>query len=211
MSSLFALPDSCTICQESLVIASTEDEGPSAIVDDVELLPCRHHFHWSCIMEYEMGSTASKGLCPHCNENALDPQGRFLVTVRNEGGTTENFDLGKEIEEEIYLDSNPHIRRQKAFFSLLQFGEFDEVEEMLQGVDEGGDGSKMDPDVGFEGGQTTALHLATTLNNVQAIRLLLSYGADVRRKNDEGQTAIDIATSLNAHEALSVLLEYVPS
>jgi hypothetical protein len=45
----------------------------------------------------------------------------------------------------------------------------------------------------YEG--TTPLHLAAEKGYPEIVRLLISYGADYRKKNEEGMTALDIALS----------------
>jgi hypothetical protein len=88
-------PDMCGICREPLLISSDADEGPSEIIDDVEL-KCSHHFHWECVMTHarEAGNVAA---CPLCGQSVLNDHGRFLVDIRNEGGVTGGFDMGEAI------------------------------------------------------------------------------------------------------------------
>jgi hypothetical protein len=87
----------CGICSESLLIKSGVEEGPSHVIDDVEVR-CgnAHHFHWECLLEYAQGG-GDRGRCPSCKQHTLSTEGRFLVDVRNEGGFTGGFDMGREL------------------------------------------------------------------------------------------------------------------
>lgn len=49
---------------------------------------------------------------------------------------------------------------------------------MLKGEDELGNGEWLSPDVMYETGQMTAMHMATLNDDVEGVQLLLRYGAD---------------------------------
>lgn len=95
---------------------------PSTVLDDVELYcgpsgsgPGGHHAHWSCLVEHAM-QARTRGIvlppaaapmsmpggayppkfttCLVCGQNVLNPSGRFIVDVQNEGGETKGFDFG---------------------------------------------------------------------------------------------------------------------
>ena len=102
----------CAICYEPLVIQVEDDDTdsgqPSTVPDDV-LLHCRrselmlgHHFHWACLQELSEANSWDRRICPFpgCGGNPLNQQGKLLVTVRYEGGITENFDLGAAFDED---------------------------------------------------------------------------------------------------------------
>lgn len=155
-------------------------------------------------MEYAMLSAQARATCPHCQENVLSPQGTFIVNVRNEGGLTEGFDMGREIDEEMHLEANPELKREQAFLTLIQLRDFEEAERLLLGSDDG-EGGRVDVNACFEGGQTTALHMAAMNDDVDALRLLLSHGADKERRNEDRLTALDLAESVGAVRAQSYL------
>ncbi|KAF8324113.1 hypothetical protein DL93DRAFT_2070385 [Clavulina sp. PMI_390] len=77
--------DSCALCHDPLLIPSTEAIGASHIIDDVELR-CGHHFHWACIMDYSKVNKKAREECALCRASTLDAHGRFIVSIRNEGG-----------------------------------------------------------------------------------------------------------------------------
>lgn len=154
-------------------------------------------------MDYAMLSAQARATCPHCRKNVLSPQGTFIVNVRNEGGLTEGFDMGREIDEELHLEANPELKREQAFLTLIQLRDFEEAETLLQGLDEAG--GKVDVNACFEGGQTTALHMAAMNDDVEALRLLLSHGADKDRRNEDGLTVLDLADTVGAVRAQSFL------
>lgn len=100
----FSEKDDCAICYERLVIPSTENEGPSYVIDDVQLL-CQgrnqpgHHFHWSCLQEYDENGWDRRA-CPLCRGNPLNGQDQLIAIVRNEGGVSSGFDIGDAFDEE---------------------------------------------------------------------------------------------------------------
>lgn len=120
-------PDTCMFCQKSLSITIgpeysndlseldlEELEGPSTIIDDVELYcgapgsgPGGHHAHWSCLIEHakqikaDTSDSVRRATCMVCGQNTLDASGRLIVDVKNEGGETKGFDFGEIIVRAI--------------------------------------------------------------------------------------------------------------
>jgi len=193
----FSENDDCALCFEPISIRSTnegdEDDGGDSIImiDDVHLM-CgtnrdpRHHFHWSCLQEYDQSEQWDRSTCPCCNGNTLDEQGRLIVTVRNEGGVTYGFDLGEAFDEERVDETRPlSWKKERAFLSALQFNELEDAETFLR---EG-----VNPNAHYEDGHLTALHMAALRNDVAAGRLLLRYSADPNILTDTGDTALQIA------------------
>ncbi|KAF2263477.1 hypothetical protein CC78DRAFT_533903 [Lojkania enalia] len=74
----------CAICKEPLLVPSSNNGQPSYVIDDVEFR-CKHHFHWSCILEHSISSHDARNRCALCRQSVLDSQGEFIVKVRNEG------------------------------------------------------------------------------------------------------------------------------
>lgn len=83
--------------------------------------------------------------------------------------------------------------------------EFGEAEKMLKGEDEGGDGERLSPDVTYETGQTTALHMAALNDDVEGVQLLLRYGADPLLEDECEQTALQMARDANARKVIPLL------
>lgn len=167
----------CGLCHQPLLIpqaslpagerfSSSDDEDddiPSHMIDDVELL-CGDHFHWDCLIQVSK-LTPAEGLrsCPTCRKDVLtmtEEGEKLLVQVRNEGGVTTNYDLGEEILSELALDSNPHLRRNQAFLTLMAQGDLEAAESFLRGDDSTDGLGPIDPNVTYEEGGLTALHVA---------------------------------------------------
>ena len=97
----------------------------SYLPDDVEL-KCGHHYHWAwwvmfaigtsqdltrpfpnrSFVDYSATSAQHRTMCPVCTRSTLTPEPnssklRLLVTVRNEGGTTIEYDLGEALDEDL--------------------------------------------------------------------------------------------------------------
>jgi hypothetical protein len=139
--------------------------------------------------------------------------------VRNEGGFTGGFDLGRDLDESKWREVQPESwKKGQALLSLFQFGEFEEAEEMLK--DEDGD-----PDAAYDDG-TTGLHMAAYNDSVKWASLrafphsqcstsnsclglvnqtALQYGADKHRKNDHGATPLDCAREVKAQAVIDLL------
>lgn len=64
------------------------------------------------------------------------------------------------MDEEAYLDAHPEIRRKELFLALMSQMDFDDAEILLKGEDEGANGQKMDPNVSYDNGGQTAMHMA---------------------------------------------------
>lgn len=157
-------------------------------------------------MDYATSSPTAKSHCPSCHSTTLNPSGDFLVTIRNEGGTIPNFDLGEEIEREAFLEENPRARRIEVFLSLMAQMEFEEAELFLRGEDGGGEGREpLSPNVVNEGESTTALHICSLNDDVEGVRLLLRYGADKGVVTEDGLTALDLARSQGAERVVALL------
>ncbi|KZV83350.1 hypothetical protein EXIGLDRAFT_656163 [Exidia glandulosa HHB12029] len=188
--------EKCCVCLESLTVPSDSDEGPSEVIDDVEL-PCRHHYHWQCILDHP------SSICSSCGADARNADGKLLVTVRNEGGVSEDYDLGAELEEEAFLAGHPHIGRAEAFLALVEQGDADAAEGLLRG-DEGEE--PVDVNVTRRNSKQTALHMAAYNNDGDAVQLLLRYGADRKALDDSGQTPLECALEIKADIAASLLV-----
>ena len=197
--------EECSICHDPLVVPNNDDNplNPSYVIDDVELR-CKHHFHQSCVIEYAVVSPNARQRCPLCRANVLDANGNFIVVVKTENGFVGQIDLGRDIDEAVYLKANPQAERAQTFLSLMAQMEFDEAEKFLKGDDGQGMG-KLNPNVTYPSGGQTAMHMAALNNDVQGVQLLLRYGASKDIKDEDGQTALDMAKLVEAKELFTLL------
>lgn len=105
-----------------------------------------------------------------------------------------------------WAQANPEAERKMAFLSLMSQMEFAEAELYLRGEDPGAK-TKMDPNVCYDTGRMTAMHMAALNDDVEGIQLLLKYGADKEFKSEAGETALDMAKSQNANKVIAFLTE----
>ncbi|CAD6576660.1 MAG: hypothetical protein ASARMPREDX12_008560 [Alectoria sarmentosa] len=195
----------CTICHEPLLIPSSHEPlVPSYEIDDVQL-QCSHHFHKSCLLEYAVSSPDARERCALCRANVLDSSGVFIVTVRTETGYIGTIDIGREIDDQLYFQAHPDAERAQVFLSLMSQMEFDEAEKMLKGEDGLGKGKRLSPNVTYETGQTTAMHMAALNDDVEGVRLLLRYGADPLLQDENKQTALQMARDQDARKVIPLL------
>ncbi|KAF9222712.1 hypothetical protein BS17DRAFT_783281 [Gyrodon lividus] len=190
-------PDTCMICHKSLCITtepeylddssepdSEELEGPSTIIDDVELYcglpgsgPGGHHAHWSCLIEHakqiraDAPGSGERATCIVCGQNTLDASGRLIVDVRNEGGETKGFDFGEIIEEEICLEVNPEQVHSRAFHDLVAQGDYEGAMELISE-------HNVDVNCTFGNGGLTALQKAVFSGDAKGVEFLQSLGAE---------------------------------
>ncbi|KAI5123417.1 hypothetical protein M0805_006122 [Coniferiporia weirii] len=167
----------CALCFSSLIMTSfeTDDPSTSTFPDDVEL-PCwqningsGHHFHWACLQEHDESGEWNRRKCPFtaCGRDLLDDTGRLLVTVRNEGGVTNDFDISKAFDEDKESLTRKH---ELAMLDAVHSGEWDIVENFLvEGVDPNS--------VENEENRLTGLHFAAYLGDqgIDAVKLFLKY------------------------------------
>ncbi|KAL6715377.1 hypothetical protein ACLMJK_007643 [Lecanora helva] len=83
--------------------------------------------------------------------------------------------------------------------------EFGEAEKFLKGEDGLGGGLPLSPNVTYETGGQTALHMAALNNDVEGAQLLLRYHVDKEIKDDDGNTALDGAKMVDAKDMIRLL------
>ena len=195
----------CTICHEPLIRSNNEAEPlePSYVINDVQLR-CGHHFHKSCILEYALTSPAARERCAICHTNVLNESGRYMVKIETENGYAGEMDLEHEIEEQTFLEANPDVARRQTFLSLMSQMEFEEAENFLNGEDGMGHGP-LSPNVTYEVGGQTAMHMAAYNDDIEGTQLLLRYAADKDVKDENGQTALDCAKDVDAQGVIALL------
>ncbi|KAN0090790.1 hypothetical protein V8E55_004356 [Tylopilus felleus] len=173
---------------------------PSTVLDDVELYcgpsgsgPGGHHAHWSCLVEHAM-QARTRGIvlppaaapmsmpggayppkfttCLVCGQNVLNPSGRFIVDVQNEGGETKGFDFGMIIEEELFIDSHPSQVHNRAFHDLVAEGDYAGAIELIAEHD-------VDVNCTYGSDDLTALQKAMFSGDTSGVEFLRSLGATV--------------------------------
>ncbi|KAF8135831.1 hypothetical protein EV363DRAFT_1321781 [Boletus edulis] len=107
-----------------------------------------------------------------CRQNILDPSGRFIVDVRNEGGETRGFDFGVIIEEEEFLDSHPSQVHSRAFHDLVAEGDYVGAIDVIAEHD-------VDVNCTYGNDGLTALQKAMYSGDASGVEFLRSLGATV--------------------------------
>ncbi|KAF8119295.1 hypothetical protein EV363DRAFT_1379591 [Boletus edulis] len=110
--------------------------------------------------------------CVVCRQNILDPSGRFIVDVRNEGGETRGFDFGVIIEEEEFLDSHPSQVHSRAFHDLVAEGDYVGAIDVIAEHD-------VDVNCTYGNDGLTALQKAMYSGDASGVEFLRSLGATV--------------------------------
>lgn len=205
MSNRSSLDEVCIICHDSLRLQADSDSDDEArdfpkdagayIYDDVEL-PCRHHLHYDCARDLYGQSSAAITTCPLCNLSLLT-HGRILVTVRNEGGVTEEFDLGQDLEEQQQLEADPILARNEAFLSFCFTSDHEAMKDLLR---DGADANAVQRGTGM-----TGLHLCALNNDAAGITILLGAGAHRHIKGVDGGSPLDLAVAEGSHDAACAL------
>lgn len=67
-----------------------------------------------------------------------------------------------------------------------------------------------DPDVKTPSRQVTPLHLAANVDNVDAAKLLLSFGANIHARTRDGKTPYDIAMRSQSFRMIRLLRDIIP-
>ena len=102
-----------------------------------------------------------------CRGSTLNADGRLFANVRNEGGFTGAIDLGEDLDESLYEDSQPDSwKRGRRLLNLCQSLEYEEAEALLRDQD-------TDPNAAYDDG-TTGLHMAALNNAVEWASLCMS-------------------------------------
>ncbi|KAH7333720.1 hypothetical protein B0J17DRAFT_676591 [Rhizoctonia solani] len=191
-------PTICRLCSRSIHIPTPATEpdvqsNSSEIeeVDSIQLPACNHTFHWTCWANYESQTPSARAICPapNCGATTLTypPQagsssnsGKLLVTLYNEGGVSEQFDLGEALDDERYYDSHPGAKLARAFRSMIAEGDLEAAQEIM--VSEGWTEAGLTVDCldereeGGTGGMTS-LVLALGRGDEETARALISWGA----------------------------------
>ncbi|CCO34020.1 hypothetical protein BN14_08112 [Rhizoctonia solani AG-1 IB] len=106
--------------------------------------------------------------------------GKLLVTLYNEGGVSEHFDLGQSLDDERYYDTHPQAKLSRAFRSIVLEGDLESAQEIMISEDWAEAGLTVDClDEREEGGTggLTSLALALGRGDEETARTLISWGA----------------------------------
>ncbi|ETI28160.1 hypothetical protein G647_00609 [Cladophialophora carrionii CBS 160.54] len=182
----------CASCQEPLLIEiepdsdGEETKAPAqteSVPDDVELT-CGCHYHWECFLE---SYTITQ--CPNCDKDisSLSPSGsqQVLVTLRNEGGIQEKYDILPAATEEAYLRAYPEERKGHAYLEFCREGDIDAIIHMIKdSQDDDGEEYEETGDIlryrgTFEGIEGSGLHVAIRYNQQEVAWLLLALGSQL--------------------------------
>lgn len=85
--------------------------------------------------------------------------------------------------------------------------EFAEAEKFLKGED-GMQEGKLSPNVAYDFGGQTAMHMAAYNDDIEGVKLLLCYGADKNIKDEDGRTALDCAKQVDAKGVIALLEDH---
>lgn len=171
------------------------NDSEGYVYDDVEL-PCQHHLHYDCARDLHAQSRSAITKCPLC-DTSLMTNGQILVTIRNEGGITTEFDLGQDLEEQRELSEHPELARNEAFLSFCFSGDHEAIRDLLK---DGADVNAVQRHTGMN-----ALHLCALNNDGASIRMLLEAGARRDVRGLDGSTALDLALNEGSHDAAYAL------
>ncbi|ELU38704.1 zf-rbx1 domain-containing protein [Rhizoctonia solani AG-1 IA] len=188
----------CSLCSHPIYIPTPDVEFDSQSIssdieeiDSIRLPSCGHTFHWTCWASYEIQSPTNRPLCPSPNCGAAtltyplqsgssSNAGKLLVTLYNEGGISEGFDLGQALDDERYYDSHPDAKLARAFRSMVSEGDLDAAQEIMISEEWKEMGLSVDcldeREEGATGG-LTSLVLALGRGDEETARTLISWGA----------------------------------
>jgi ankyrin repeat protein len=82
--------------------------------------------------------------------------------------------------------------------------DFSDAELLLKGEDPDAT-ERLNPDVCYDSGGITAMHMAATNDDVEGVQLLLKYGADKDFRSEDGQTALDMAKAEGSKQVVALL------
>lgn len=128
--------------------------------------------------------------CPNCSKDisSLSPDAsqQVLVTLRNEGGIQERYDILPAATEEAYLRAYPEERRGHAYLEFCREADLDAIIHMIKDEDE----DEEDQEEGmadilryrgtFEGIEGSGLHVAVRYNQQEVAWLLLALGSQLQ-------------------------------
>ncbi|KAH0843852.1 putative ring finger-like protein [Fonsecaea pedrosoi] len=142
-----------------------------------------------CPMTWNCPVAAITIECPNCAKNisllSSDGSQQVLVTLRNEGGVQERYDILPAATEEAYLRAYPEERKGHAYLEFCREGDIDAIIHMIKDSDE--DDEQDDRNTGdilryrgtFEGIEGSGLHVAIRYNQQEVAWLLLALGSQL--------------------------------
>ncbi|KAL9585725.1 MAG: hypothetical protein Q9212_001344 [Teloschistes hypoglaucus] len=200
--------DRCELCHESLRHSnSNQDHLKASSTINAVQLRCGHRFHWTCMVSYYLSRPIACERCILGRESVYNHFRAFVVTVKKGNGLVGQINFHHEVEHMVYWNTRPEEKIWRIFLGLMFRKKFAQAGRYLKGLM---DLSKppLDPNVTYNVGGKTALHMMAYLGHVEGVRLLLGHGANKRLKTDEGQTALDLAKEAGAEEVIAVLEDW---
>jgi len=110
---------------------------------------------------------------------------QVLVTLQNEGGVQEDYDILPAATEEAYLRAYPEERRGHAYLEFSREGDLDAIIHMIKDSEEvDGEEDEEIADIlryrgTFEGIEGSGLHVAIRYNQQEVAWLLLALGSQL--------------------------------
>lgn len=111
---------------------------------------------------------------------------QVLVTLRNEGGLQEGYDILPAATEEAYLRAYPEERKGHAYLEFCREGDIDAIIHMIKDSEEDDDEEEEEKTADilryrgtFEGIEGSGLHVAIRYNQQQVAWLLLALGSQL--------------------------------
>ncbi|OAG35908.1 hypothetical protein AYO21_09910 [Fonsecaea monophora] len=144
---------------------------------------------WNCPVAAITIESYTLTECPNCAKNisllSSDGSQQVLVTLRNEGGVQERYDILPAATEEAYLRAYPEERKGHAYLEFCREGDIDAIIHMIKDSDE--DDEQDDRNTGdilryrgtFEGIEGSGLHVAIRYNQQEVAWLLLALGSQL--------------------------------
>ena len=118
--------------------------------------------------------------CSKCSQDvSSDGRQRVLCTVRNEGGTQQDFDILPPAREEAYFRSNPEERRGHAFLEFCKDGDTDAIVHLVKDEDGEGHHDILRYQDAFGGSMETGLHVSIRHGQDTAVWLLLYLASNL--------------------------------
>jgi hypothetical protein len=128
--------------------------------------------------------------CPTCKRDisslsATSAQ-QVLVTLRNEGGVQEKYDILPAATEEAYLRAYPEERKGHAYLEFCREGDIDAIIHLVKDSEEDDEDEQGDNPADilryrgtFEGIEGSGLHVAIRYNQQEVAWLLLALGSQL--------------------------------
>ncbi|KAJ7084751.1 hypothetical protein C8R43DRAFT_1051753 [Mycena crocata] len=157
---------------------------------------CHHNFHYTCYMAYITTASHNQRVsCPQCSANLLTEE-QYWVFVTTSDGRQCYTDMTAEVTNHLLVVRKV---RERILLDLLIGKNYPAAALLLIGPD------AVDVNHRIDMGGLTPLHYCAMYNNVPALDLLLSHGANKELRDDAGNLPIDCAKTHAAWDAVKRL------